>query len=314
MAETIEGRVIRSTGSFYTVQLADGSILECRLKGKFRLRDLKNTNPVVVGDRVCITPDPIHNTGVIEEIHPRTNYIIRKSTRAGRGVHILASNLDQALLVATLHHPRTSVGFIDRFLVTAEAYNIPTILVFNKLDIYDEDDLLLLSRLGGYYSQIGYGVLKTSVVSGEGIEELKSRLHKRTTLIAGHSGVGKSALVKAVEPGLNIRIGEISDYHLKGRHTTTFAQMHYLSLDGYIVDTPGIKEFGLIDFKKEEVGLYFPEIHARLSECQYYNCTHDHEPGCAVKKAVAAGQIADWRYRNYLHIIHDEELETPDWN
>lgn len=313
MAETIEGRVIRSTGSFYTVQLADGSILECRLKGKFRLRDLKNTNPVVVGDRVSVTPDPVHNTGVIEEIHPRTNYIIRKSTRAGRGVHILAANLDQALLVATLHHPRTSVGFIDRFLVTAEAYNIPTILVFNKLDIYDEDDLRLLDRLGGYYAQIGYGVLKTSVVSGEGIEELKARLHKRTTLIAGHSGVGKSALVKAVEPGLDIRIGEISDYNLKGRHTTTFAQMHYLSLDGYIVDTPGIKEFGLIDFKKEEVGLYFPEIHARLSECQYYNCTHDHEPGCAVKKAVAAGQIADWRYRNYLHIIHDEELETPEW-
>ncbi|MGC8864356.1 MAG: ribosome small subunit-dependent GTPase A [Bacteroidales bacterium] len=309
----MEGRVIRSTGSFYTVQLEDGSILECRLKGKFRLRDLKNTNPVVVGDRVSVIPDAVHNTGVIEDIHPRTNYIIRKSTRSGRGVHILAANLDQALLVATLHHPRTSVGFIDRFLVTAEAYNIPTMLVFNKLDIYNEEDFLLLDRLGGYYSRIGYGVLKTSVVSGEGIEELKARLHKRTSLIAGHSGVGKSALVKAVEPGLDIRIGEISEYHLKGRHTTTFAQMHSLSLNGYIVDTPGIKEFGLIDFKKEEVGLYFPEIHARLSECQYYNCTHDHEPGCAVKKAVAKGEIAQWRYRNYLHIIHDEELETPEW-
>ncbi|MDK2908881.1 MAG: ribosome biosis GTPase / thiamine phosphate phosphatase [Bacteroidales bacterium] len=313
MPETLEGRVIRSTGSFYTVQLTDGQIMECRLKGKFRLRDLKNTNPIVVGDRVSVIADRVHETGVIEEIYPRTNYIIRKSTRASRGVHILAANLDQALLVATLHHPRTSPGFIDRFLVTAEAYHIPTLLVFNKTDLYDRDDVNLLQRLANYYQKVGYGVIETSAVTGQGIEALKAKLHKRTTLIAGHSGVGKSALIKAIEPGLDIRIGDISDYNLKGRHTTTFAQMHYLSLNGYIVDTPGIKEFGLIDFKKEEVGLYFPEIHALLSQCQYYNCTHDHEPGCAVKKAVAQGQIADWRYRNYLHIIHDEELETPEW-
>ncbi len=313
MVEKLEGRVIRSTGSFYTVQLSDGQTIECRLKGKFRLHDLKNTNPLVVGDRVGVVPDPAHETGVIDEIHPRTNYIIRRSTRASRGVHILAANLDQALLVATLHHPRTSLGFIDRFLVTAEAYNIPTLLVFNKTDLYDQDDMQLLERLAEYYQKIGYGVLRTSATTGQGLDELKLKLHKRTTLIAGHSGVGKSALIKLIEPGLDIRIGAISDYNLKGRHTTTYAQMHYLSLDGYIVDTPGIKEFGLIDFKKEEVGLFFPEIHAMLSKCQYYNCTHDHEPGCAVKKAVGEGKIAEWRYRNYLHIIHDDELETSEW-
>ncbi len=314
MSKIIEGRVVRSTGSFYTVQLINGQFIECRLKGKFRLRDLKNTNPIVVGDRVSVLLDSVHETGVIEEIHPRTNYIIRKSTRSSRGIHILAANIDQALLVATLHHPRTSAGFIDRFLVTAEAYSIPTHLVFNKIDLYDESDQQLMERLAKYYKKIGYETHKTSAVTGQGLTELKAALHMRTSLIAGHSGVGKSALIKAIEPELDIKIGEISDYHLKGRHTTTFAQMHYLSLDAYIIDTPGIKEFGLIDFKKEEVGLYFPEIQSLLNQCQYYNCTHDHEPGCAVKKAVALGQIADWRYQNYLRIIHDEELESSDWD
>lgn len=311
MSETLEGRVIRSTGSFYTVQLTDGQVMECRLKGKFRLRDLKNTNPVVVGDRVSIITDPVHETGVIEEIYPRTNYIIRKSTRASRGVH---SGCKPRPGFAGVHIASSSyiTRLIDRFLVTAEAYHIPTLLVFNKTDLYDRDDINLLQRLANYYQKVGYGVIETSVITGQGLEALKTKLHKRTTLIAGHSGVGKSALIKAIEPGLDIRIGNISDYNLKGRHTTTFAQMHYLSLEGYIVDTPGIKEFGLIDFKRRGRAI-LPEIHALLSQCQYYNCTHDHEPGCAVKKAVAEGHIADWRYRNYLHIIHDEELETPEW-
>ncbi len=305
-----DGSVIRSTGSHYTVMFADGRTMECRLKGKFRTKGLKNTNPVVVGDKVRVVTDEKHQIGIITEIYPRTNYIIRKAPRSSSPISILAANIDQALLVVTLHRPPTSTGFIDRFLLTAEAYEIPVYLVFNKMDLYNDDDLELLDTFAKYYASCGYGIIFTSVVMHQGLDELKEVLHNRTTLLAGHSGVGKSALIHAIEPSLNIKIGEISAYHKKGKHTTTFAQMHPLSHGGFIVDTPGIKEFGIIDFKKEEVALYFPEMRKLLPPCQFYNCTHDHEPGCAVKQAVKDGEIASWRYHNYLSVIHGEEIEN----
>jgi ribosome biogenesis GTPase len=308
-----EGRVIRSTGSFYTVLLPDGHTLECRLKGKFRIKNLKNTNPVVVGDRVGIETTTSPDQGMIIEIFPRANYIIRKATNLSKSTHIIASNIDQVLLIATLHQPRTSTGFIDRVLVTAEAYQIPATIIFNKTDLYDTHDKSLLEQLAGYYAKCGYQTINTSAVSGLGLKKLGNLIRNRTSLLTGHSGVGKSALINCLEPGINIKIGDISQAHLKGRHTTTFAQMYYLSLGGYIVDTPGIKEFGLIDFKKDEVALYFPELKDLLNQCQFYNCTHDHEPGCAVKKALANGEIAAWRYQNYLNIIHDSKLDIPEW-
>ncbi len=308
-----EGRVIRSTGSFYTVLLPDGQSLECRLKGKFRIQNLRNTNPVVVGDRVGIENTTAKGQGMITEIFPRANYIIRKATNLSKGLHIIAANIDQVLLVATLHQPRTSTGFIDRVLVTAEAYHIPATIIFNKTDLYTPEDNHVLEKLAEYYSGCGYQTLNTSALSGQGLNELGRLIRHRTSLLTGHSGVGKSALINCLEPGINLKTGDISQAHLKGRHTTTFAQMHYLKLGGYIVDTPGIKEFGLIDFKKDEVALYFPELKKLLEQCQFYNCTHDHEPGCAVKKALAKGEIAAWRYQNYINIIRDTKLETPEW-
>lgn len=303
-----DGRVIKSTGSWYEVRTPGGNIVNCRLKGKFRLQDLKNTNPVVVGDIVTVSAGS-ENDWLITKIHPRQNYIIRKATKSSRTLHILASNIDQAVIVASVTNPRTPPGFIDRFLVTAEAYNISGIIVFNKTDLYKQEDFDELEYYRVLYTQAGYRVIATSAAEGNGLDDLVTTLEGKVSLMAGNSGVGKSALINRIQPGLNIKTQDISGYNLKGKHTTTFAQMHSLSFGGYIVDTPGIKEFGLIDFNKEEVGLYFPEMKSLLDKCQFYNCTHSHEPGCAVKLALENNLIAPTRYASYLNIINDEDLE-----
>lgn len=309
----VRGRVLKSTGSWYQVKIADGTMLECRLKGIFRTHGLKNTNPVVVGDYVTVDLADGEANAIISAIEPRSNYIIRKATNASKIVHILASNIQQAMLVAALRQPRTSLGFIDRFLVTAEAYGIPVCIVFNKSDLYDKHDLSLLNKYSAIYKACGYEVMVVSALTGSGLVDLKDFCLQKTTLLAGHSGVGKSAIINSLFPGLNLVTGSISAYHQKGKHTTTFAQIHETEKDTYIVDTPGIKEFGLIDFKMEEVALYFPEMKQLLHKCQFYNCTHSHEPGCEVKKAVASGSIATSRYANYLNIINDKNLEINEW-
>lgn len=309
----VRGRVLKSTGSWYQVKTLEGTLLDCRLKGIFRTHGLKNTNPVVVGDYVSVDLADGESNAIISAIEPRSNYIIRKATNASKIVHILASNIQQAMLVATLHQPRTSLGFIDRFLVTAEAYDIPVRIVFNKSDLYDTDDLSLLKKYTAIYKACGYDVMVVSALTGSGLIALKEYCLHKTTLLAGHSGVGKSAIINSLFPGLDLLTGSISEYHQKGKHTTTFAQIHETERDTYIVDTPGIKEFGLIDFKLEEVALYFPEMKQLLHKCQFYNCTHSHEPGCEVKKAVTAGSIATSRYANYLNIISDKNLEINDW-
>lgn len=309
----VRGRVLKSTGSWYQVKTLDGRILDCRLKGIFRTHGLKNTNPVVVGDYVSVDSVDDEQNAIISAIEPRSNYIIRKATNASKVIHIIASNIQQAMLVATLHQPRTSLGFIDRFLVTSEAYDIPTIIVFNKSDLYGNDDLALLGKYTAIYKAAGYKVMVVSALTGDGLAELKTYCANKTTLLSGHSGVGKSALINSLFKGLNLVTGCISEYHQKGKHTTTFAQIHEVEDDTYIVDTPGIKEFGLIDFKKEEVALYFPEMKQLLHKCQFYNCTHSHEPGCEVKTAVSKGMIATSRYANYLNIISDKHLEINEW-
>lgn len=302
----IEGIVIKSTGSWYDVFTADGRTVRCRLRGQLRLKGLRTTNPVAVGDKVAIVFEEGRNTALITGIADRHNFIIRKATNLSKASHIIAANLEQALLVATLVLPRTSTGFIDRFLVTAEAYHIPAVIAFNKLDIYDADELAQLDAIENVYCKAGYKVLRVSALTGKGIQSLADLLHNKTTLVSGHSGVGKSALVNAIEPGLKLRIGEISEAHYKGKHTTTFAEMFRLSAGGWIVDTPGIKEFGLHDFEFETLSHRFPEMRALLQNCRFANCTHQHEPGCAVKYAVDDGLIARFRYSNYLNMLHND--------
>jgi len=308
----MKGIVIKSTGSWYTVRQADGTSLDCKLKGQFRIWDIKTTSPVAVGDRVIYEYIPGRKIGWITQILDRDNYIIRKSKKLSKVSHIIASNVDQAFLIATLVMPRTSTGFIDRFLVTAEAYHIPAHIVFNKIDLYDDSLRHEHERLKTIYTKVGYGVFKVSALTGEGVVTLTSSLAGQSNLFAGHSGVGKSALINLIIPGLHIKTQEISSYHLKGVHTTTFAEMYGLPGGGFIIDTPGIREFGLIDFKKEEVAERFPEMRALMDQCQFNNCTHVHEPNCAVIKALERGDIDPGRYRNYLSILNDE-WEQPDY-
>jgi ribosome biogenesis GTPase len=301
----IKGRVIRSTGSWYTVMSDDNKLYDCRLRGKYRLQGLRTTNPVAVGDLVYFRKEASKETAVIEQIEERTNVIVRKSTNLSKAAHIIASNLDQALLVATIDQPRTSTGFIDRFLATAEAYHLPATLVFNKIDLYSSSQMLELEKLTTIYSSIGYAVLEVSAETGQNLEQLKALMENKVSLFSGHSGVGKSALVNAIDNQLHVRIGDISTVHHKGKHTTTYAEMHPLSFGGWIIDTPGIKEFGLYDLEKETLAQRFPEMRQIMSECRFANCTHRSEPGCAVKQAVADGQIADFRYKNYLNMMAD---------
>jgi len=308
----MKGIILRSTGSWYSVLCESGDKIDCRLKGKFRTQGIRSTNPVAVGDYVNVEQSDKHEA-VIAEILPRNNYMIRKATRLSKSSHIIAANIDMAFLIVTLSSPRTSLGFIDRFLVTAGAYHIPVTLIFNKIDLLSPDDKKELLRLENLYRNIGYPCYETSATQQQGIEPLQEILKGKVTLFAGHSGVGKSALINAIEPPLALKTGVISDYHQKGMHTTTFAEMLALSFGGYIIDTPGIKEFGMIDLEKEEVSHYFPEMLPLLPHCNFHNCTHIHEPECAVKEAVAKNKISNSRYKNYCSILNDESFYIAEW-
>jgi ribosome biogenesis GTPase len=288
------------------VRQKDGTVLPCKLKGNLRIQGITTTNPVAVGDRVEYDYSADRSLGIIKTVLERHNYIIRRATKLSKVSHIIAANIDQAILIATLAMPRTSTGFIDRFLVTAEAYHIPAGIVFNKTDLYDEQLKQRLTEFVALYSEIGYTCFGMSVINGEGMDDLVHVLKGKTTLLSGHSGVGKSAIINKLEPGLDLKTAGISSYHQKGVHTTTFAEILELSIGGFIIDTPGIKEFGLIDFEKSEVAERFPEMRALMYKCQYHNCTHVHEPRCAVKKALEEGRIDPGRYRNYLNILSGE--------
>ncbi len=309
-----KGIVIRSTGSSCIVLEQSGAVTECRLKGSFRIKDIRTTNPVAVGDKVTFIQKPGETVGLINTIEPRFNYIIRKATKLSKQSHIIAANIDQAIVMATLSSPRTSTGFIDRFLVTAEAYHIPAMVIFNKIDLVKGENLAKLNQLAQLYDKLGYRTFRTSALHGEGIDDIKQLLKDKVSLLSGHSGVGKTALINAIEPGLQRKVGMISDYHQKGKHTTTFAEMLPLSFGGFIIDTPGIKEFGLVDFDKQEIAERFPEMRELMYDCQFSNCTHVHEPGCAVKVALQKGLIDMGRYNNYLSIQNDEYFEETEWD
>jgi ribosome biogenesis GTPase len=303
-----KGLIIRSTGSWYDIRNEDGHIFQGRLKGKFKIKGLKVTNPIAVGDHVMFEiEDEAENTAVITDIDPRENYIIRQSVHKTAHGHILAANLDQAVLLATLTLPRTSLGFIDRFLVSAESFRIPTTIVFNKTDILNDEGLAYQQEIMDMYESIGYQCLSTSATEGEGVDAFRQLLDHKVTLLSGHSGVGKSSLVNAISPELNLRTNEVSTFANKGVHTTTFAEMFELAPDTFIIDTPGIKELGLIDTEKEEIGHYFPEMRERLNQCRFHNCLHINEPGCAIKDAVAEGDIAESRYMSYLSMMEGED-------
>jgi len=302
----LEGIVIRSTGSWYIVRTEDGTTVDCRLRGQYRIKGIRNTNPVAVGDRVTIALQKDEPTAVIEEIHERHNHIIRKATNLSKASHIIAANIDQAVLVVTINHPRTAAGFIDRFLVTAEAYHIPAALVFNKIDLYNEPEKERLNHFMDVYSSIGYPCIEVSAKEGINIHRFIALMRDKVSLLTGHSGVGKSALLNASCPLLNLKTGIISEFSNKGKHTTTFAEMLELSFGGWIVDTPGIKEFGLYDFEKDTLAQRFPEMRALMSDCRFTNCTHIHEPGCAVKVALEKGAIATSRYKSYLNMTFQD--------
>ena len=300
-----EGVVIKSTGSWYEVRNDSGEVVLCRLRGKIRLDGIRTTNPISVGDKVLYEKENNKDTCVINKILPRHNVIVRKSVNLSKASHIIASNIDQAILVATIAQPRTSTGFIDRFLVTAEAYHIPTTIVFNKCDLYDEEQMSQAEELISTFENIGYKSFMISAKTGYRCDELKEIMKDKVSLFSGHSGVGKSALVNRLDPNINVRVGEISDVHEKGKHTTTFSQMFPLSFGGYIIDSPGIKEFGLYDMEKETLAQRFPEMRNLMHECKFSNCTHLHEPHCAIKDAVENNVIADWRYNDYCSMMED---------
>lgn len=307
------GLVMLSTGSWYNVKTDDGKMVHCKLRGNFRMKGIKTTNPIVVGDRVTFEYKDNEQIGFITEIENRKNYIIRKSIRLSKVSHIIAANIDKAFLVITQKQPRTSLGFVDRFLTAAEAYRIPVELIFNKADLLSKEELITLEKTQNMYEKIGYSSIITSVITHQGIDELQSQMKGFISLFSGHSGAGKSALLNTIDPELKIRIGEISDAHNKGTHTTTFAQMHELKNGGYIIDSPGIKEFGLINYEKYEISHFFLEMRPFMNQCKYHNCTHIHEPGCAVKEAVKSGEISAVRYKNYMNIVNDEDLEIEYW-
>ncbi len=312
-SDILKGIVIKSTGSWSTVMSEDGRVVECRLKGQFRIHGIRTTNPVAVGDRVEFEYPLENEHAIIHKINERTNYIIRKSINLSKAAHIIASNIDRLFIVASIEQPRTSAGFIDRVLLTAEAYHIPAAIVFNKTDIYNEESRKRYLELMDLYDGLGYGTFAVSALTGAGIPELKDFMRDKVNLFTGHSGVGKSALINAIEPSMSIKTGEISDYHNKGMHTTTFAEMHALSFGGFIIDTPGIKEFGLVYFESREIAERYPEFRALLHLCHYANCTHIHEPGCAVKDALEQGKINHGRYANYLSILNDENLDATEY-
>lgn len=304
MAE--QGVVVRSSGSVYGVRAADGSFVDCHVKGNFRLKGIRSTNPVAVGDHVMfdIRDD---GTAYIVDILERRNYIVRKASNLSKQSHILAANLDLCFLVITISHPATATTFIDRFLAAAEAYSVPVVLVFNKVDLYDSAEREELEYLTALYSVIGYRCLHTSATAGVGIDELREAMRGNVSLLAGNSGVGKSSLVNAVAPEIAAKVGEISKTHDTGMHTTTYTEMFEFMPGSYIVDTPGVKGFGTYDMEVEEISHYFVEFFELSKECRYGNCTHTHEPGCAVLEALERGEIAPSRYQSYLSMLEDKE-------
>lgn len=308
-----KGIVIKSTGSWYTVKTTEGKLLDCRIKGNLRLKGIRSTNPIAVGDQVELTESQDDDTlgdlsiGLIHKILPRTNYIIRKSPNLSKESHIIAANIDQAFLIVTINFPVTTTTFIDRFLVSAEAYRIPCHLIFNKTDLYNEEQTNAMNSLIGIYQKIGYECLKISAKNNVGIDELREMMANKTNVFSGHSGVGKSTIINLIHPAVNLKTAEISESHFSGKHTTTHSEMHELDFGGFIIDTPGIKGFGVLEMEKEEISHYFPEIFKLLDECQYYNCTHTHEPHCAVKKSVEKGEIALSRYNSYLGLLDTED-------
>ncbi len=302
----MRGLVIRNTGSWYQVKTEDGRLVDCKIKGNFRLKEIRSTNPVAVGDYVHITLNQ-EGTAFITEIEDRKNYIIRRSSNLSKQSHIIAANLDQCMLVVTVNYPETSTIFIDRFLASAEAYRVPVKLVFNKIDVYNAEELQYQEDLITLYTYIGYPCFRISAKKDIGLDLIREELKGRVTLFSGHSGVGKSTLINILLPGQDVKTAEISSYHNKGMHTTTFSEMFPVEGDGYIIDTPGIKGFGTFDMEEEEIGHYFPEIFKASADCRYGNCTHRQEPGCAVLKAVKEHYISESRYASYLNMLEDKE-------
>lgn len=303
----MEGVVLKSTGSWYDVMGRDNKVYQCRLRGKFKIQGMQVTNPIAVGDNVILEQESDPDKAVIVDILPRENYIIRKSTHKSMFGHIIAANIDQAILIVTLVYPKTSLGFIDRFLVSAESFRIPSVLVFNKEDLLTEEQNERRIELMEMYEKIGYKCMSISVKENTGIEDFKSLLKGKVSLLSGHSGVGKSSLINIIAPHISQKTSEVSNFAKKGVHTTTFAEMFRLDSDTYIIDTPGIKELGLVDIEDEELSHYFPEMRNKLGACKFYNCTHIHEPGCAVLEAVEKGELSVSRYQSYLSILADED-------
>ncbi|MCK5823476.1 MAG: ribosome small subunit-dependent GTPase A [Bacteroidales bacterium] len=305
--ESTKGIVLKSTGSWYSVKTQQNDIVLCNIRGKLRVKGIKSTNPVAVGDIVEFFIPDGQDTGVIREVKERKNYIVRKSINLSKRFHIIAANIDKAFLVVTVAYPETTTMFIDRFLLSAEAYRIPVVLVFNKIDIYNEKEKEKLKYYIDNYELAGYECIATSVETGENISSIKSIMKDKITVFSGHSGVGKSSLINVIQPDLNVKIMQISKSSNTGKHTTTFSEMHELSFGGYIIDTPGIKAYGIVNIEKNELFHFFPDLFKHSKNCQYYNCTHTHEPKCAVKKAVDNGLVSASRYNNYLEIFFDED-------
>ena len=307
MMNEASGLVIRNTGSWYTVKTDDGGqLVDCKIKGNFRLKGIRSTNPVAVGDRVTIVPNQ-EGTAFITAIHDRRNYIIRKSSNLSKQSHIIAANVDLAVLVVTVNYPQTATTFIDRILASAEAYRIPVVLVFNKTDLLTDEELHYQQMMIDLYDTVGYEAIALSAETGEGMEKLEAALKDKTTVMSGNSGVGKSTLINRLIPGVNLKTAEISDAHNQGMHTTTFSEMLQLPSGGYIIDTPGIRGFGTFDIEPEELTSYFKEIFHFSKDCRFNNCTHTHEPGCAVLKALEEHYIAESRYQSYLSMMDDKE-------
>jgi len=301
-----KGIVIKSTGSRYKVRQEQGNITECTVKGKLRVKKIRNTNPIAVGDNVLFELSPDGNSGIITEVLDRKNYIIRKSSNLSKEAQIIAANIDQAFLMVTIILPETPVEFIDRFLATAEAYRIPARIIFNKTDLYGDQELERMEFLISLYSKIGYECYKISLSRGENTELLKSQMTNKISLLSGNSGVGKTTLLNYFNPDLDLKTREISDYHKQGKHITTYPEMHPMPFDGYIIDTPGIRGFGVIDMDRKEIYHFFPEIFRKSRECRFYNCLHLEEPGCAVRLAVENNEINPLRYRSYINILEGD--------
>lgn len=306
------GRITKSTGKLYHVRLENGEIITCKLRGKIRLDELKSTNPIAVGDEVKIeiSESLAQKEGLIYEINPRKNYLVRRSVNLSKKLHILASNIDRIYLVITLHSPQTHLAFIDRFLTSAESFRIPVTLLFNKIDMLSQNELNQLNDIIQIYEGVGYKCYKLSAINNENVAFLKAEIKDKQVMFGGHSGTGKSTLINSLDENLHLKIGKISAYHRQGQHTTTFAEMHELKSGGYIIDTPGIKSFGIIEIEKEAISHFFPEMRKLLNSCKFHNCLHINEPDCTIKHQVEIGKIASSRYKNYVDLMSSSEDDS----